>query len=291
MPSFTCPAVAGAVLWAGYRPLFVDVDRDHWHLDAVALTEVVDQHRDDLAAIVAVANFGTNPGRELVNSWESCAERAGAPLILDAAAGLGSVRPAGQATVFSFEATKPTGLGEGGLLLAPERSTVERVALLAYYGIENGVAVAPGLNGKLSELSAAAALCRLDSAEDLLARQRQRGRDLINRLNGIVAFQRDAEDSAWQFGQVLLRDSATRQTALRLAALRRIQVKTLWAPALHRHPAFTELPRAPLPVTENLATRVLSLPMAHDLSSEEMALCAELVIDACAQEGPGRAAL
>jgi len=136
-------------MWAGYRPLLVDVNRDHWHLDAVALQEAVDRHLDDLAAVVAVANFGTEPEADLVSAWEASAEQAGAPLILDAAAGLMSVRPAGQATVFSFEATKPTGLGEGGLLLAPDRRVADKVARLANYGIENELAVAPGLYGPI----------------------------------------------------------------------------------------------------------------------------------------------
>jgi len=272
-------------MWAGYRPLLVDVNRDHWHLDAVALQEAVDRHLDDLAAVVAVANFGTEPEADLVSAWEASAEQAGAPLILDAAAGLMSVRPAGQATVFSFEATKPTGLGEGGLLLAPDRRVADKVARLANYGIENELAVAPGLNGKLSELSAAAALCRLDSAEDLLAQRRQRGRDLVDHLKGIVTFQRNAERSAWQVGQILLQDRDARENALRLAVSRHIQVKTLWAP-LHWHPAFSEVPRAPLAVTEDLALRMLSLPMAHDLSTEETALIVDLVLDACAQTSP-----
>lgn len=268
LPSFTCPAVAAAAVWAGLEPLFVDVDAGHWHLSPRALEEAVHRRAGEVAAVVAVANFGTDPGEEVVAAWRDAA--GGIPLVLDAAAGLGAVPPAADATIYSFEAAKPAGMGEGALLLTPHEETAARVRRLAYYGLEDKVAVEPGINGKVSELSAAALLCRLDEVDDLVAERQRRGAEIVRRSAGQVAFQSGHARSAWQTTQVLFPTAKARGQAIERAQEVGVEWKTLWEPPLHAHPAFAACEREPLPVTEDLAAQSLSLPMTSDLSADEI---------------------
>lgn len=269
-PSFTCAAVAGAIIWAGYAPLFVDVDAHHWHLSVRALEGALSRHGNEIAAIIAVANFGADPGEELVADWGRAAGSVKAPLIIDAAAGLAAVQPAADATVFSFEAAKPAGAGEGGLLLVRSGEAEERVRRLAYYGLDRSEAVVPGLNGKLSELSAAALLCRLDDAEELVGARRRLGAELVGRANRRGRFQARWEQSAWQTTQVLFPDADSQAEAIRRADAEAVEWKTLWDPPLHCHAAFEACAREELPVTEDLARRSLSLPMTSDLTPDEL---------------------
>jgi dTDP-4-amino-4,6-dideoxygalactose transaminase len=270
VPSFTCAAVPGAVVWAGYEPVFVDVDREHWHLAVPAVEAAVSRYGSDIAAMVAVTNFGTDPHDDVVGGWTTAAASIGAPLILDAAAGLGAVRPAGDATIFSFEATKPAGSGEGGLLLVCSSEAEDSARRLAGYGLDRGIALVPGLNGKLSELSAAALLCRLDELDSLVAARQALGAELVQRTQGCVAFQAGWERSAWQSTQTLFPDETARAAATARADELAVEWKTLWEPPLHRQTAFEACSAEDLTVTEDLAGRSMSLPMTSDLSREEL---------------------
>jgi dTDP-4-amino-4,6-dideoxygalactose transaminase len=276
IPSFTCAAVAGAVEWSGYRPLFVDVEAGGWHLDPGALEAALASA--PVAAVIGVANFGTPPEPEQLAAWESLAAAAGVPLILDAAAGLGAVAPAGAVTVYSFEATKPTGFGEGGLLVTRDGELAGELRRLANYGLRDGVVSgAVGFNAKLSELGAAAALAALDGVEAVVAARRERGAALRAAAGERdVRFQRGAERSAWTATHVLLASEARRAAALATAAALEVEVRTLWDPPLHRQPAWLAAGVA-LPVTDDLAARSLALPMAADLDERELALVAEVL--------------
>ena len=232
-----------------------------------------------MAAVIGVANFGTPP--EQLAAWEELTRAAGVPLIFDAAAGLGAAAPAGAVTVYSFEATKPTGFGEGGLLVTRDGELAGELRRLANYGLRDGVVSgAVGFNAKLSELGAAAALAALDGVEAVVAARRERGAALRAAVAGLdVAFQRGAEQSPWTASHVLLGSGRHRAGALAAAAALEVEVRTLWDPPLHRQPAWLGSGFR-LPVTDDLATRSLALPMAADLDERELALVARVLHEA-----------
>ena len=94
IPSFTCAAMAGAVQWSGFSPLFVDVEPDGWHLDPAALEAAL--AAQPVAAVLASATFGTPRPDEQSRAWLEITAAAGVPLIYDAAAGLGAAEPLGR---------------------------------------------------------------------------------------------------------------------------------------------------------------------------------------------------
>lgn len=270
IPSFTCAAVAGAVEWSGFRPLFVDVEADGWHLDPAALDAALAGR--DVAAVLASATFGTPPPDAQLDAWAAVAAAHALPLLYDAAAGLGAAAPFGTATVYSFEATKPAGFGEGGLVVTPDAELAAELRRLANYGLRDGVvATTVGFNAKLSELGAAAGLAAMDGLEDLVAARRARGARLREALSGApVRFQLGAERSAWGATHVLLDSPGERDTALSRAHALQVETRCLWDPPLHHHPSWAGAERAELAVTEDLAARSLALPMAADLSDDEI---------------------
>ena len=107
IPSFTCAAVPGAVQWSRFTPLFADVEDEGWHLDPAGLDALLTDR--PVAAVIASATFGTPPPAAQLEAWAAIARAHGAPLIYDAAAGLGAATPFGLATVYSFEATTRQG--------------------------------------------------------------------------------------------------------------------------------------------------------------------------------------
>lgn len=277
MPSFTFAAAMSAVRWAGFEPVLLDVEPDGWHLDPDALASALEQRGDRVAAVLAASTFGTPPAPETTAAWEAAAAAAGVPLLVDSAAGFGATDPDGRALggqgdmeVFSFHATKPFAIGEGGLLTTTDEELAARATRLANFGFEDGVVRGDvGLNAKLPEWSAATALAVLDGYDDVLAARRERAEALLERVTPL-GFRRQAlsAGAAWQFVPVLAPTAAARDAVLARAGADGIEIRTYFDVPLHHMPAFAAVPRnGDLSVTEDLAARTLSLPMANDLSA------------------------
>jgi dTDP-4-amino-4,6-dideoxygalactose transaminase len=171
LPSFTFLATAQAALWSGLQPRLMDIDPHHWHLDPARLERVLAEGRGDAGLVLAVSTFGTPPPSETRLRWERACGSAGIPLIVDSAAGFGAIAEdgvpigvQGDAEVVSFHATKPFAVGEGGAVFTRDRALCERVELAVNFGLrsDRSVALEMGLNAKMSELHAAAALAVLD---------------------------------------------------------------------------------------------------------------------------------
>lgn len=287
VPSFTFAATAAAVTWCGLRPVFVDVDPDAWMLDPAMLGDALAARGDRVAAVLACSTFGAPPPDGVVEAWEAAAAAAGVPLLVDSAAGFGARRAdgaalgrAGDAEVFSLHATKPFAIGEGGLLCTADADLAQRVRRLANFGLEGASVTGPiGLNAKLAEWPAATALAVLDRLDDVLARRRQHAAAMRSATASAgLTFQRVGGESTWQFVPALAPSAGARADVLREAQAAGVEVRTYFDPPLHRMPAFADAPvTGDLAVTEDLSARALSLPMANDLSSQDVAAIAAAV--------------
>jgi dTDP-4-amino-4,6-dideoxygalactose transaminase len=280
MPSFTFAAVIEAVLWAGLAPVFVDVDPHSWHLDPDALEAALTARRTTVGIVLAASTFGTPPPTDLRSAWQRLSADAGVPLLVDSAAGFGATDETGRrlgrqgdAEVFSFHATKPFAVGEGGLVTTSDRSLADRIRRTTNFGFEDGVVREDvGLNAKLAEWPAATALTVLDRYEQILAARRARAERMLDALepHGYMR-QAGSAGSAWQFVPVLAPSSETRVASLTHARRRGVELRTYFSVPLHRMPAFASTPAAgALARTEDLAARILSLPMANDLSDDDI---------------------
>jgi dTDP-4-amino-4,6-dideoxygalactose transaminase len=291
-PSYTFTATACAIRWAGFEPAFVDVDADGWHLDPAALAEALHAFRGRVAGVLACATFGTAPVRRQRAAWRAACAEYGVPLLVDSAPGFGAtdehgapLGAMGETEVFSFHATKPFAVGEGGLVVTPDVELAARIGRLINFGLEPGTRESgeAGLNGKLPELLAATALAMRDAFPAVLRARRRTAARLRGELAGTgVRYQLGAARSTWQVLPVLAPDATARAAIVDAAPAHGVQVRTMHDPPLHRHPAFSACRRRELPATEALAARSLSLPMANDLSEEEIARIAALVRSGCA---------
>ena len=304
LPSFTFAATVNAVLWAGLQPVFVDVEERSWHLDPVALERALDARGRSVSAVLACSTFGVPPPLSNRRRWEEAARAADVSLLVDSAAGFGATGEDGEilgaqgdAEVFSFHATKPFAIGEGGLITTANEQLANRLTQLANFGFEDGVVHTDvGLNAKLSEWSAATALAVLDTYDEVLARRRAAANLMLDQLEE-QGYQRQSgsTEPAWQFVPVLAPSGAVRAAALEVTRRAEIEIRTYFAVPLHRMPAFAGVPiEGDLRCTEDLAERALSLPMANDLASSHVnAIVASLgaAIAAASPAGAGRLAL
>ena len=115
-PSFTFMATVSAAVWAGLRPVLVDVELHTHNIDPAAIESAI---TPSTTGIVAVHNFG-NPAD--IDALEKIAKRRGLKLVFDAAHGFGAqyqgvpVGPQGDAHVYSLSPTKLVVAGEGGIV-------------------------------------------------------------------------------------------------------------------------------------------------------------------------------
>lgn len=291
LPSFTFPATAQAAIWNDLRPRLLDVDPDHWHLDAAALEHELTRRRGNIAVVIAVSSFGTPPPAEVRHRWEAACRAAGVPLVVDSAAGFGAVAEdnravgaQGDVEVVSFHATKPFAVGEGGAVFTRDTAIRDRVQSAINFGFapDRQVVSARAFNGKMSELHAAVALAVLDDLDRILNRRRSFAQRIRGAARSTLRWQWGCERSTWQFVPVAFEDRATREAAIRATA-GTVDTRVYYEP-LHLTESIASLGTvAPdVQVTEDLWERLLALPMANDLSEREL----ELVMDAVG--GPGR---
>jgi dTDP-4-amino-4,6-dideoxygalactose transaminase len=285
MPSFTHPATAEAAVWAGLRPLLVDIDPDTWTADPEAEERLLASHGADIACLIPCATFSN--GLDL-DRYARLADRFGVAVVVDAAPSLGSrVGRAGFGTgcphpiVFSMHATKPFATWEGGVIYSSDRDQIERLRAMTNFGFDaSRAATRLGLNAKLPEVIALLALHKLDEIDEIInARERtaRRYRELLPELTFQV---RTVDRQALQFMPVLLPRGweSRRDLVMDRLAADGIETRRWFSPHLAEQPYFQRVATWDrLDVTDDVAARCLSLPLTDDLSDEEVELvCASV---------------
>lgn len=279
VPSFTFPAAAHAIRWCGREPLFLDVESTGWHLDPAALEDALRSSKSRIAAVVACSSFGVPPAREVSSSWSAICRDVDVPLLVDSAAGFGSrledgsrLGRQGNAEVFSFHATKPFAVGEGGLIATSDQALAARMRSLTNFGMDarREVTLPMGLNAKLSEQHAATGLAVLEGYDATLTERRHRAQALLDVAGAAgYAHQAAADRGTWQFVPLLAPEGMSNTELIASAGLAGIECRAYYQP-LHQSEVFDAAPRRALSWTEELSRRVICLPMANDLTDSEL---------------------
>lgn len=274
VPAFTFPATAQAVLAAGCIPVFCDVSPATWELDPQSLTTILASQT--IQAIIHVRAFGFCQD---LTPIEAIAAAHALPLIVDAAAALGGRLPQGSYAgsqgaleVFSLHATKVFGIGEGGVIFAPSGRCADKIRTTIHFGLENGMVTGRGINGKLSEFSAAVGLALLENIDNFIAHRAHKARHYASRLATRIALAHPEAPGTppWQSFPVLLDPKdADLSTAQVVAACKKrgLEIKRYYHPALHTQACFASGAR--LPHSEKLADRMVCLPIYSDMTTEE----------------------
>ena len=288
LPAFTYTATAEVPLLLGAIPVFVDIDPHTFQIDVTHLQERVEmvRQRGDLRprAVIGVDLFGQPAdwpalravaAREGLFTLDDCAQSFGASL---SGAKLGTMA---DATALSFFPSKPLGAyGDGGALLteSSERAGLYRSLRTHGEGATRYEVLRTGMNGRLDTLQAAVLLAKLSVFEDELAARERIACAYDAGLGNAVAIPARVRDStsAWSVYAVLLPDTAARdrlQAALRAEG---VPSAIYYPRALHRQPAYAHAhDDSPLPVSDDIASRILALPMHPDLTDADVArVCA-----------------
>ena len=285
MPSFTFAAAAQAAIWCGLTPLFCDVDAETWLPDAAREEELLAQYAGQIAVVVPYATFGNNLDlpryTRLSETWK-------VPIVVDAAASLGSLDAEGKAfgsgfcwpVVFSMHATKPFSVGEGGVVYCADPQRIARLRAMGSFGFqEPRTASMPGLNSKLSEVTALLARLQLRRFPDVVQHRAALAEAYRKELGQGYTLQRSIDRHQMKaFESLLVPEdlAAYRNEFAHSLGARGIGVGTYFSPHLAQQPYFqTNAVSGALPVTEELASRLLSLPLHMGIWPQQVSTIAE----------------
>jgi dTDP-4-amino-4,6-dideoxygalactose transaminase len=279
MPGFTFAAAAHAALWCGLTPLLCDVHPANWAADPAAEAEMLAQYAGKIAVVMPYATFGYPIDLE---HYKRLADQLGAPVVVDAAASLGTCDEHGRgfgsgfagSVVYSMHATKSFAVGEAGIIYSADTDRIARIRTMSSFGFgEPRTATMAGLNGKVSEVTALLGRLRLvdyDSIMEHRAALSNRYREALPELQ----FQLRAPGAqAHQFVPALLPSGLGQRRAAIRAALadQGIATGAYFSPHLFEQPYFQKTCVAgPLPVCDEVSARMISLPLFDTMTHHEV---------------------
>jgi dTDP-4-amino-4,6-dideoxygalactose transaminase len=301
LPAFTYTATAEVPLVLGATPVFVDVDARTFQIDPAHLrqriAEVKSQGKLRPRAVIGVDLFGQPADWPALSA---IAATEGLFTIDDLAQSFGASlhgRPLGtqaDATATSFFPSKPLGAyGDGGALFteSDERADLYRSLRTHGEGTTRYEVLRTGMNGRLDSIQAAVLLAKLTVFPDeLVAREKIAGY-YDHRLGNTLTIPARVPNStaAWAIYSVLLPDGLDRGAVQ--AALRADGVPTaIYYPRpLHRQPAYREHhDGASLPASDQLADRILALPIHPDMDEAAACQVCDALVSAVADHRHGQ---
>ena len=268
-----------AIRKIGAVPRYIDVEAGSMNLDPALLDAAAGPQT---GAVILTHLYGRMADVAAVARW---CEQRGIPLIEDCAQSHGAQAGGrragtfGRLSCFSFYPTKNLGaLGDGGAVVTSDAALAERLRGLRQYGWQGkyDVRLAGGSNSRLDEIQAAVLRMRLPALDASNARRvaiaKMYGQGLRHpriRVPEVVEQQYVAH-------LYVVRSDARDSLRQHLAA-QGIATDVHYPIPDHRQSAYAAAAPAPLPVTEQLAREVLTLPCFPELTDDEV----RAVIAAC----------
>jgi UDP-2-acetamido-2-deoxy-ribo-hexuluronate aminotransferase len=285
---FTFAATAEVIVLAGAVPVFVDIEPDTCNIDASKIEAAVTART---RAIMPVSLYGQVADMDEINA---VAARHGLPVIEDAAQSFGATykgRRSCNLSTFgctSFFPSKPLGCyGDGGAILTSDDALAQACREIRVHGQSARYThTRLGVGGRMDTLQCAVVLAKLERFDWEIEQRKRLGARYLERIAASGArvqwpTVRPDRDCVWAQYTVMVDDRARVQDRLKAAG---VPTAVHYPKPLHRQPAYAKYgERARAPVSDEVAAKVMSLPMSADLSDAQM----DRVVDALAHATAG----
>jgi dTDP-4-amino-4,6-dideoxygalactose transaminase len=166
---------------------------------------------------------------------------------------------------------------EGGLIASHDAEYLKRIRKMRNYGIESNYnAVGPGMNGKMSEFHAIVGIESLRNIDKSMALRQSAAARFFDQIEKRTAFtrlpQRPGVTHTFKDFTVVLPDAMVprRQALIDFLKEKGIETRAYFYPPVHEQGHFRKWADRPLPRTERLARRVLTLPFFTSITQQEI---------------------
>ncbi len=285
-------ATANCVLYQGATPVFADVSPDTLNLDPA---EVERKITSRTKAIIAV-DYAGHPAA--LDEFRQLARKHGAVLIEDACHAMGAefqgerVGSIADMTVFSFHPVKHLTTGEGGMVATNDAKLAGTLRRFRNHGISSEARerqeagqwfyemVLLGFNYRLTDIACALGISQLERLDSNLLRRReiasQYGTAFREMPAVVIPAVREGVNPAWHLYPIRLKLEilgASRGEIVRALRSENIGVNVHYIP-VHQHPYYRERFQAAssqcFPVAEDAYERLISLPMFHSMTAQDV---------------------
>lgn len=269
---FSYVATTSSIVWENTVPVFVDINPDNYTIDADKIEAAVTERT---SAILATHVYGIPCDVEKI---QAIAKKHNLKVIYDAAHAFGvkykgqSVLNYGDISTLSFHATKLFHTVEGGGVVTNDEDLMHRISYMRNFGHKGqedfwGI----GINGKNSEMHAAMGLCVYPHIDKILETRKTLSEaydKYFKELN--VKIQRPVlpsnTDYNYSYYPVIFEDEKQLLSVRNVLNASYIYPRRYFYPSLHTLPYIKE--NYSLPVSEAASSRVLCLPLYHDLTTD-----------------------
>ncbi|MCL0088329.1 DegT/DnrJ/EryC1/StrS family aminotransferase [Dehalococcoidia bacterium] len=287
VPSFTFIATANAPLFVGAKPVFAEIDDETYGLDP---QDVERKITPKTKAIIPI-HFGGSPCH--IEELKQVAKKHNLILIEDAAESLGAmvnnkkVASFGDSAILSFCANKVITTGEGGMILTDSTDICEKVKLICNHGraetadyfssTEQMEYVTLGYNFRMSTITAALGIAQMEKIDEIIRMRRENASYLSGWLSKIEEIRTSkVPEGYFHVHQIYtIRVNQEEDTRDRLkeyltecGIMSRIYFDPVHLTQFYRREFGCR--EGYLPLTEKVASEVLTLPMYPTLTKEEM---------------------
>lgn len=284
---FTFISTTHAIVRNGLKPVFCDIEGDSYTIDVNKLENLI---TDKTSAIVPVHVYGNICNVEKI---DEIARKYNLKVIYDAAHAFGvehkgkSVAEYGDASMFSFHATKVFHSIEGGAVVYREKELGRRLYNLKNFGIRSEEIIEEiGANAKMNEFQAAMGLCNLRHVDEEIQKRKkvtERYRKNLQGTEGIKLSpeQKDVESNYAYFPVVIDEKvfGATRNEIYDELKKHDIYARKYFYPLTNTFDCFHgRYDAESTPIALYISKRVLTLPLYADLSLEEVDRICEIIL-------------
>lgn len=269
---FSFVATTSCVVWEGCRPVFVDIEPDTLTIDAKKIEEAI---TSKTSAILATHVYG-NPCD--VEAIDRIAKKYNLKVIYDGAHAFGveykgkSIFDYGDLAICSLHATKLYHSTEGGFIVCKDEVLHKKIGRIRNFGISGFETFSDlGINGKNSELHAAMGLVNLNYIEHIHQKRKQLFKAYSNGLkdfNVQLPLWRENATMNYAYFPLILESQTKLFELQKILEANQIQIRRYFYPSLASALPYVE--KKFLPVTENIACRVICLPFYYDLNFEDV---------------------
>jgi dTDP-4-amino-4,6-dideoxygalactose transaminase len=306
---FTFTATAEVMGYVGARPVFVDIDPQTFNIDPIGIEAVLssDQHRN-VKAIMPVHFAGQACDMDRIMAIR---QRYNLKVIEDAAHALDSSRQLagrgmtkvgsiGDLSCFSFYATKNITSAEGGMITTADDALAARIAVASLHGMDRDAWKRYDSSGSwfyeihdvgfkynLSDIHAAIGLAQLRRSKELTVRRREIAR-LYNEAFSVepaleIPATEDGVEHAWHLYVLRLRPEQLRIGRAQFIELLRVRGigTSVHCIPLHTMDYYQKrygYKNGDFPISEDIYSRCLSLPIYPLMTDDDIAYVAENVL-------------
>lgn len=271
---FSFASTTHAIADNGLRPVFCDIDPDTYTLDPEKIESLITRHT---TAIIPVHVYGNVCNIEAI---EAIAEKHHLKVIYDAAHAFGvevngeGIGNFGDASMFSFHATKVFNTIEGGALTYRDTALKDLLYNLKNFGITSQTTVEDiGTNAKMNEFQAAMGICNLRHVDDEIEKRRkvvERYREHLDNVSGIkLNPQQEGVRTNFAYFPVVFDEKVfgkSRDQVAEELEKEKIFVRKYFYPLINDYECYRSIYSSKAtPIAKEIADNIITLPLFADL--------------------------